>query len=730
MRLKQFDPSSTLSLLTMFGMAVAGFGRWPINDAMAALMAPGLILVYLAGGLPAGWRALVALYRERILDIDLLMVTAAISAAVVGAPFEGAVLLTLFSASTTLEERALGRARRAIEALMALRPQTALRQTPGGIEEIPPVALTEGDVVLVRPGARVPTDGIILAGHGSVDEANITGESIPVHKDPGAQLYEATINLDGVLEVLVSRTVSDSTIARMIRLVTEAQAARAPSERFSEWFGQRYTVAVLLGAILAFSAFYVIGHDWERALYRAATLLVAASPCAIVISVPAAILSALSAAARGGVLFKGGAALETLAAVDTFAFDKTGTLTTGRAAVTRIVALDGDEPGFLSLLAGLEAGSEHHIAAAITREISKRDLAITEIAEANARPGFGMIGRDEHGQVWAGNAYLAEEMGARLEEPALQSLAESAQTVVYLGRGPTVLGAICVADEARVSSAPALAALRQGGVRRIVMMTGDRRPVALRIGAEVGLEEGEIHAAMLPQDKVQAVGNLAASGKVAFVGDGVNDAAALARADVGIAMGAAGSEVALQAADIALLSEDMERLADAYRLSRRTSKIIRQNLTFALGAMVVLVMGGLFFDLPLPLAVIGHEGGTVLVVLNAARIRAVGYLQRCDSDLMGRQTPTRRVCTAHQVSYRGSARRCIRSFSSRASRVQHQGGDLTHIQLTERFQMLCNQHKMGHALADSDGQQGKLQHGTSRPSRFTEWFRSSGLSVH
>ena len=619
-RFPTIDLSLTLSLVSALGMAMAAAGRWLPGEAFGALELPGLVLVYLAGGMPTGWRALVELWREHVLDIDLLMIVAAIAAAIVGAPFEGAVLLTLFSISTTLEERALGRARRAIEALMALRPETALRKTASGVEEVPAAELSAGDVVVLRPGARVPTDGVIVAGRGGIDEANITGESMPVSKEAGAQVFEATVNLDGVMEVSVTRTVGDSTIARMIRLVTEAQAARAPSERFSEWFGQRYTVAVMAGAAVAFAAFYGLGRDWEEALYRAATLLVAASPCAIVISVPAAILSALSAAARGGVLFKGGGALETLAGVDSFAFDKTGTLTTGRAEVTAIVALDGDEDRFLSLLAGLEAQSEHHLAAAIRREIAARGLDAASVDDVTARPGIGIKGVDELGPIWAGNPYLAEEMNASTDQSALKPLADGAHTVVYLGRGRTMLGAVAVADEARASSASALAALRNSGVRRIVMMTGDRRPVALRIGSELGLEPDEILAGMLPQDKVREVGELAATGKVAFVGDGVNDAAALARADVGIAMGAAGSEVALQAADVALLSEDMERLADAHRLARRASRIIRQNLAFAIGAMVMLVIGGLFFDLPLPLAVIGHEGGTVLVVLNGLRL--------------------------------------------------------------------------------------------------------------
>jgi len=621
MKRLSFDLPTCLSLLTVLGLLLAAAGTWWPAGGHPPLKWAGIALVFLAGGVPTAWGALSSLYRQRVLDIDLLMVTAAVAAAAVGAALEGAVLLTLFSISTTLEHRALGRARRAVEALMALRPETALRKAAdGSVVDIPASELKVGDVVILRPGARVPADGVIAHGRGGVDEANITGESMPVSKEPGEQVFEATINLDGVLEVVVAHTVADSTIARMIRLVTEAQEARAPSERFSAWFGQRYTVAVIVGAALAFLAFYLLGPGWEQALYKAATLLVAASPCAIVISAPAAILSALSAAARGGVLFKGGGAIETLAAVKVFAFDKTGTLTTGRAAVNQIVARDGDENGFLSLLAGLEAHSEHHIAAAILREAKARGLEKVAVMDVSAHPSAGITGRDSIGQLWAGNTRMVSAMGAAIDDPALAQLAEGAQTVVYLGRGSTVLGAVTVADEARETSAPALRALRDSGVRRIVMLTGDRRPVALRIGAGLGVAPEDIHAGMLPQDKVETIAQLTRDGAVAFVGDGVNDAAALARADVGVAMGAAGSDVALQAADVALLSENMQKLAEAHRLARRTVAIIRQNFIFAIGAMLVLVTGGLFFNLPLPLAVIGHEGGTVLVVLNGLRL--------------------------------------------------------------------------------------------------------------
>jgi len=604
--------------VTLVGMLLAAASAY--GGISAQLTAFGLTLVYIFGGLPSAAKALRSLWVDHVLDIDLLMVVAAVAAAAVGAAMEGAVLLTLFSLSGMLEHQAMGKARRAVEALMALRPETALLRRDGTIAEVPVASLVVGDVVVIRPGARMPVDGTILSGDGSINESTVTGESVPVQKGPGSAVFEATVNLDAVLDLRVDRSASESTVARMIQLVTQAQAAKAPSERFSAWFGQRYTVAVLVGSAVAFGVFLWLGWSQQDALYRAATLLVAASPCAIVISVPAAILSALSAAARGGVLFKGGAALETLGAVRAFAFDKTGTLTTGQAEVTGIVSLTGSEDAFLALIAGIEAQSEHHIASAIRRLIDQRGLTPVIVSGVSTLPSEGITGTDEIGPLWAGNPRLAARMGAALDDPDLLRLAGGDQTVIYMGRGAQVLGALAVADQTRASSPAGILALRKSGIGQIAMMTGDRRPVALRIGTALGLRDDEIHADLLPEDKVELIAGLAAAGKVAYVGDGVNDAAALARADVGIAMGAAGSDVALQAADVALLSENMERLAAAHLLAKRTGRIIRQNLVFAMGAMLVLVTGSLFFDLPLPLAVVGHEGGTVLVVLNGLRL--------------------------------------------------------------------------------------------------------------
>ncbi|NEY89212.1 heavy metal translocating P-type ATPase [Tabrizicola oligotrophica] len=579
----------------------------------------GYGLVYLAGGVPSALEALRSLLRAHILDIDLLMVLAALAAAVVGAPLEGAILLTLFTLAGALEHRAMGRARRALEALMALRPETALLRDGACVREVPADSLQPGDVVVLRPGARVPVDGVIVAGEGALDESTLTGEAEPRHKTPGAALYEATVNLDGVLDMAVTRALSDSTVARMIHLVTEAQAARAPSERFSAWFGQRYTVAVLAGALAAWAVMLGWGLPPDLALYRAATLLVAASPCAIVISVPAAILSALSAAARGGVLFKGGAALETLAEVRAFAFDKTGTLTTGRAEVARIVAPGMAEDAFLGLVSGLEAQSEHPIASAIRREVAERGLKVEERPDVRSLPSLGIASGQGEAMLWAGNLRLVKQMRADPQVDWLAGLQADDRTLIHVGQGARLIGALSVADQPRATSRDALTALRATGAT-LAMLTGDREPVAQRIAAELGLRPEETLADLLPEDKVALVAELAAKGRVAFVGDGVNDAAALARADIGVAMGAAGSEVALQAADVALLSEEMTQLPAAYRLARRTRAIIRQNLAFSLGAMAVLVLGALLWELPLPLAVIGHEGGTVLVVLNGLRL--------------------------------------------------------------------------------------------------------------
>ena len=615
--------SAIFSALTgiglVFGIA-AQISGWGPDWALA-----GFVLAYLAGGLPAARIALANLIFRRKLDIDLLMVVAALAAAAVDEMRDGAILLFLFSLAGTLQDYAMGRAQREVEALMAMRPETAHRlSTDGSVEEVPVEVLRRGDRVMVRPGERIPVDALITEGGSNLDEASVTGEAMPVRKGEGDKVFEATVNGQGVLQLEVLRTASESTVARMIEMVTQAQAQKAPSERFSAWFGQRYTVAVLVGAVIAFTVLLLIGREFGDALYRAATLLVAASPCAIVISVPAAILSALSASARGGVLFKGGAALESFGAVRQFAFDKTGTLTEGRAQLVDILPLGAPEDELLALAAGLEAHSEHHVAAAIRAAAKARAVHPVSITEAQSHPSEGIVARNgDQGMLWAGNTRMMQRMGASTdprESEAIAGLSASGHTVIMVGQGSRLLGAISVADKPRETAIPALRALREAGISRIVMLTGDRAAVATRIGRALGLRDDDIAADLLPEDKVARIAAMREGGPVAFVGDGVNDAAALASADIGVAMGSAGSEVALQAADVALLADDLRRLEKAHRLARRANRIIRQNLFFAVGAMLALVILTLFFDLSLPLAVIGHEGGTLLVVANGLRL--------------------------------------------------------------------------------------------------------------
>jgi len=585
-------------------------------------------LAYLSGGVPAAVRAVRSLSR-RHLHIDLLMVVAALAAAAVGEARDGAILLLLFQLAETLEAYAMGTTKRAVAGLMELRPDTARRVDPGGNTEVVPVADARvGDTVRVLPGERLPVDGEVLRGRSSIDQSNLTGESVPVDKGPGDQVFAGTVNGHGAIDLRVTSEASASTLARMIDLVTEAQAARAPSQRVSDWFGTRYTFGVLGGATLTLLGFGLLGPSWSDAAYTAATLLVVASPCAVVISVPAAVLAALAAAARRGVLFKGGGALETFGRADAFVFDKTGTLSEGRMRVLSIRPLsDVDEAGILRLTAGLERHSEHPVAKAVVDAALARDLDLPDATDPLARPGQGIEGRLEGRSYWVGNRRLAALHGADPAEgdapaaqAALEALEDRGATVVLLGEGERILAAIGVADAVRPEAAEALARLREAGVRTIAMLTGDHPAVAYALAANVGIAAEDVHAELLPEDKVRAVAALAESRTVAYVGDGVNDAAALATAQVGVAMGASGSDVALETADIALLANDLRRLPVALRLARRANRVIAQNLTFALGVMVIMVAWTLLGNLPLPLGVIAHEGGTLVVVANGLRL--------------------------------------------------------------------------------------------------------------
>ncbi|MBY0538299.1 cadmium-translocating P-type ATPase [Patescibacteria group bacterium] len=611
---------SVLTGVALLGLLVGVYADW--TGMSPLLVTLGYVVSYLAGGLPAARSAIGNLLKGE-LDIDLLMVLAALAAALVGAPRDGAILLFLFSLAGTLEQYAMGSTKKAVVALMKLRPDEANKQSQSGeVARVPVESLVIDDVVVIKPGERVPVDGVVAKGASSIDQSSMTGESVPVDVAEGSVVFAGTVNGHGVLTVRVTKTASHSTLAQMITLVTEAQAKRSPSERFSDWFGARYTVVVLVGSALGLGYFFWIDLPAAEAFYKAATLLVVASPCAIVISVPAAILSALSASARRGMLFKGGAALETFAKVRVVAFDKTGTLTTGKMQVTKVEAFDIPETELLRIAASVEAHSEHPLAQSIVTYAREHNTAALHVDDAKAIPGKGMTAVIDGIQYAIGNRALLIERGVQIDDMVEQRIAtlEASGNTTIVVASDVVLGVFAIADTVRVSAKQAITDLYASGITKVVMVTGDSRTVALAVARELGIKDDDVYAELLPADKVRVIEDLKKTNQVAFVGDGVNDAAALVTANVGIAMGAAGTDVALEAADVALLSDDLQMIVKARLLSQKTNTIIKQNLTFAIGILIVMVITTVFFYLPLPLGVLGHEGGTLLVVLNGLRL--------------------------------------------------------------------------------------------------------------
>ena len=580
-------------------------------------------LAYVAGGTPATISALKNV-RLAKLDINLLMIIAALAAASVGAVRDGAILLFLFSLAGTLEKYAMGSTKRAVVALMKMRPDEAnLLHFNQTTTRVAVENLMIGQLVLVRPGERIPIDGVIESGEGAIDQSSVTGESVPADKGPNDPVFAGTINQEAILTIKVTKLANQSTLAKMIRLVTEAQEQRSPSERFSNWFGQRYTILVLVGSALGLIVFILLGLPLATAFYKAATLLVVASPCAVVISVPAAVLSALSAAARNGVLFKGGAALEDFGNIKIIAFDKTGTLTEGKMKVTDVVTLMGDERELMKIALTLELQSQHPLANSIIAYANDLGVKAYSVTSGKAIPGKGVLAKINEMTYFAGNRKILELQGIILDNPfseKLLKLENAGKTVIIVGRGNTVSGLIGINDTARSTALSALRSLKKAGVTQIAMLSGDTKTVANVVGKELEIEGVNIYGNLLPEDKVDIVKQLNIGGLTAFVGDGINDAAALATSSVGIAMGTAGTDVALEAADVALLSDDLSKLTATYKLAQKANLIIKQNLFFAVGIMSVMVLVTIFGYLPLPLGVIGHEGGTLLVVSNGLRL--------------------------------------------------------------------------------------------------------------
>jgi len=565
-----------------------------------------------------------SLLRRRI-DIDLLMLLAAFGAAWLGELGEGALLMFLFSGSGALESFTSRRTRQSIEALKGHLATTAVRLLDDGDdEEVAVEALAVGDRILIRPGARVPADGLVVAGESTVSQAALTGESMPVLKQAGDEVLGGTMNLqDGALTVTVSRPASDSTIARMIRLVEEAEANRAKTQVFTDWFGERYTVVVIVGVALAYLAFrYALALPFERALYRAMTLLVVASPCALVLATPAALLAAIATAARHGILVKGGGVFEQVAKVKVVVFDKTGTLTMGKPRVEEVIPVNGTSPDeIVRLAASVEHASEHPLAAAIVREAERRGLALAEATEFQAITGRGVIAAVEGRQIRVGSRrwFEAGSTDGPLCDRVTCPHHDPSECRALVVGAPHAIGLIDLQDTVRPSAAPTCLALHRSGLR-LAMLTGDGRAAAAAVATAVGLDE--VRAELMPAEKLAIIKEFqTAVGPVMMVGDGVNDAPALATAEVGVAMGGIGSDVALETADVVLTTDDLARLPLLVTLSKRAVRTVHQNLVVAISVIVMMSLLVLLTEqVRMPVAVLAHEGGTVLVVLNGLRL--------------------------------------------------------------------------------------------------------------
>jgi Cd2+/Zn2+-exporting ATPase len=576
-------------------------------------------------------RALTSL-RRRVLDINVLMVIAVAGAAALGDWIEAATVVWLFGIAQWLETWSMARARRAIRSLAALTPAFATVRRHGLERQIPAADVVVGDLVIVRPGERIPVDAVVVAGESDVNQASVTGESFPVEKRSGDEVFAGSINGMWAIEVTAAKLASDSTIARILHLIEEAQSQRAPIQRFVDRFARRYTPAVVLLAVaVAFIMPLVVAGPagWAAAFpawsYRALALLVVACPCALVISTPVSIVSALTAAARAGVLIKGGAHLERLATVTCVAFDKTGTLTEAQVTIADVVGVNGHSTeGVLSIAAALEARSEHPIGRAIVQRARSAGLDVPPGERFRALPGLGAEATIAATPAIVGSHRLFEQR--QLCTPPLHARVEEVEarggTAVLVSSGGEPLGVIALSDRLREDGRLIVRRLRAEGVKHVALLTGDRAASAAAVRDEAGLDEA--HGDLLPRDKVDHIGRLRrAHGAIAMVGDGVNDAPALAAADVGIAMGAAGTDVALETADVALLADDLSKLPYALRLGRSAVSNIRVNLAIALGLKLAFVGMAAAGAATLWMAVLADTGASLLVTANSLRLLKV-----------------------------------------------------------------------------------------------------------
>ncbi len=590
--------------------------------------------------------------KQRLFDVNFLMIIAAIGAAIVGQPKEGAILMFLFSLSNTLETYAMGRTFTSVRALLDMTPKIArVKANNNGeskIVEVPVDDVRKGDIVVVRPGEQIPNDGVVVRGESAVDEASITGESMPAEKHRGSKVFAGTMNGNGVLELHVTVEAQDSTLARIVKMVEEAREKKAKSQDFTDRvLGQYYAMSVVGITLLVFAVpFLFLGWSFGDSFYRAITLMVVASPCALVISIPAALLSALASSARSGVLYKGGAYIEQASTIRAVAFDKTGTLTTGRPGIVAVIPFENgnkipkefftepknelpappdDQLGKLSPVqialfaaaVAVEHSSEHPIAKAIVKGGEERGINTIEAENFEAETGFGARAVVYGRSLQIGKKSMFKNVNGEIMSE-IDKHERQGKTVVLIGEEEP-WGLLAIADTIREEARSVVGALKKEGIERVILLTGDNEQVAKKLGQDLGVDE--VFWGLLPQEKVETIKEMEKKyGSVAMVGDGVNDAPALASANVGIAMGAAGTDVALESADVLLMSDDLSRLPGVLRNARRTRRIVRQNLTFAFIVMVTLMILALFGEISLPLAVVGHEGSTLIVVANGLRL--------------------------------------------------------------------------------------------------------------
>ncbi|BAY99650.1 cadmium-transporting ATPase [Tolypothrix tenuis PCC 7101] len=593
-----------------------------------------LTAAYVIGGYESAREGLTTLVKEKQLDVDLLMIVAALGAASLGLwrreyhlIIDGAILILIFAISGALEGYAMRRTERSIRSLMSLTPDTAriLRQ---GREELVPIhQLQVGDEIIVKPGELIPTDALIVSGYSTLNQAAITGESLPVEKTVNDEVFAGTINGYGALKLKLHKPASSSLIQRVIRLVEQAQTEAPPSQEFIERFERKYAlIIVTLGVFLAIMPPFIWGWDWETTIYRALTFLVVASPCALMAAIMPTLLSAIANGARQGILFKNGAQLEKIGQVRAIAFDKTGTLTTGELQVCEVIPYGKySQTDVLTAAASLESYSEHPIGKAIVQAAANIDWV--GALEVQAIPGKGISGIIQDQQVMVGNAAFIGEYVPELPQD-LQNLTQfweqEGKTVVWVAQtrredGYEIVGALAIADMVRTEAAETIKRLRKLGVAEIVMITGDNQRTAHSVAQAVGIDR--VYAELLPEDKLSVISDLQQKYQtVAMVGDGINDAPALAQASVGIAMGVAGSDVALETADVVLMADKLEKIAVAMHLGRRSQSIVKQNIVVALGFILLLLIGNFLGNINLPIGVIGHEGSTVLVTLSGLRL--------------------------------------------------------------------------------------------------------------